>query len=277
MTCRSARRVRLPPLVKCICLGILISLAAIDLPAAAAAVGREEAAVAAAMEVIVRASRPAAAARPEQNPFRGELAQTHPARFGALPPADSVILIDPAQAVARVPAHDRWPDLYFYLDRQNDGAWRATAVRSLALPPFIRRIRDGLRRQRVRGRDEADMLANVELIARPDRELRVWFAQNRDWLEGVRTLAELAAGSGAGPGERSLSQTPVATELRALPLSSATITGSNILRIVIGGVQDDSVGLMHVPAGAGAPPSPSRDDQIWIEPLGDGWFLYRTT
>jgi hypothetical protein len=233
-----------------------------------------EAAAEAAMHEIVHASFAPAPPMPFRTPFRGELAETHPSGFGPLPSADRVVIIDSAQAVARIPAHAAWPDLYFFLDRQTDGTWRATAVRSLALPPFIHMMRDGLRGQAALGEEERRLLANVELTMRSDLELRAWFSEHRMQLERIRTLARAVPHSGGG--ERPLADLSVTTGLQALNLSGATIAGDGTVRVTIGGVQDNSVGLLH-PGNWGSLPTISRIEYIWVEELENGWFLFRTT
>jgi hypothetical protein len=234
---------------------------------------QREIAVAAAMAEVASASRSQSARAVPRRLFDGELAETHPSRFGPLPEADRIVMIDEVQAVARVPAHGEWPDLYFFLDRGADGSWRATALRALALPPFIRMIHDALRPQESEG-DEAFMLANVELAMRPDRALREWFFNHRARLDNIIVLAQ--ASEPGTSAERPLSAPGVVAQLRALHLLGGSVHPDGTLRIVIGGVQDDSVGMLHVPDRR-APPPMSRHDLIWIEPLAGGWFLYRTT
>ena len=63
-----------------------------------------------------------------------------------------------------------------------------------------------------------------------------------------------------------------------------------LVTLVVGGLTDNEVGFMHVREGR--PPPIDPDDRsrveggllvsrafphIWVEPVTDGWFLFRTT
>ncbi|HEX8191889.1 MAG TPA: hypothetical protein VF552_03230 [Allosphingosinicella sp.] len=235
---------------------------------------RDEVRVAAAMADVSRASRAREVDAAADRLLSGELSYTHPSGFGAMPDADRIVMVGDAEAIARVPAHGDWPDLYFFLNLDAAGVWRPTAVRALAMPPFIRMLHDALRAQASLESDEAFMLANVELAMRPDVALRDWFVAHRTILDRIAVLARASAPP--APAERPLVAPQVAAELRRLHLLGGSIKGDGTLRIVIGGVQDDSVGLLHLPEGR-APPPMSRQDFIWIEPLAGGWYLFRTT
>jgi hypothetical protein len=63
-------------------------------------------------------------------------------------------------------------------------------------------------------------------------------------------------------------------QLRELGLSSAR-RQHNGIEILIGGIIDNSVGFLNLQSGE--PPPISPDEYIWVESLGNGWFLFRTT
>ena len=65
-----------------------------------------------------------------------------------------------------------------------------------------------------------------------------------------------------------------AGSLKALGLKSID-TQDSATRIVIGGSVDNTVGILL--AGASGAPAINPSSYIWIEDLGDGWFLFRTT
>ena len=66
----------------------------------------------------------------------------------------------------------------------------------------------------------------------------------------------------------------LAASLKALGLKSID-TQDSATRIVIGGSVDNTVGILL--AGASGAPAINPSSYIWIEDLGDGWFLFRTT
>jgi hypothetical protein len=75
--------------------------------------------------------------------------------------------------------------------------------------------------------------------------------------------------------ERDDKGSPLSDRLRALGLIGIGYAESGAIEIMIGGVVDNSVGFLFV--GEQAPPPMSDDNYIWVEPIGDGWCLFRTT
>jgi hypothetical protein len=64
--------------------------------------------------------------------------------------------------------------------------------------------------------------------------------------------------------------------LDALHVSTVNVDeDGRLVDVVIGGLVDNTVGFVHVRDGA--PPPIDSSDRIWVEPLGSGWFLFRTT
>jgi hypothetical protein len=54
------------------------------------------------------------------------------------------------------------------------------------------------------------------------------------------------------------------------------ISRTGVVKVTIGGILDNSVGFLHAADPASVPPiDPS--EHIWIEPVGDGWYLFKTT
>jgi len=45
--------------------------------------------------------------------------------------------------------------------------------------------------------------------------------------------------------------------------------------VTIGGIQDNNVGYFYSPRNT--PPRIDPFSYIWVEGLGDGWYLFRTT
>ena len=140
----------------------------------------------------------------------------------------------------------------------NDGGWRVETTRGFALTELLEELQTELRAAE-RTPEMEDTLRNLDLTLASDAALASWFTQQRSDLERLARAqpAEL---------ENALCKR---LGLGAIERSEGT------LRVVIGGMLDNVVGFLFSP---NAPPPPiDPSDHIWVEPLGDGWFLYRTT
>lgn len=206
----------------------------------------------------------------------GELAPSNRPSVGPLIPPDALVALTGGKAVARIPAHgDDAPDLYLYLRQGPDGHWTIEAARTLALTGLTRELRRMLRAMPHRTADLEAALRNAELTLASDRALRIWFGENCGALERLRRIAE---GGGTPPDEVDrVVETPQSTrllgELHAILLR---ISRAGVVSVTIGGVLDNSVGFLHAPNPA-AVPAIDPSDHIWIEPVGDGWYLFKTT
>jgi hypothetical protein len=204
----------------------------------------------------------------------GELAHNHPAAFGPLSPPDRIVMLVGGKAVARLPGQgeDR-PDLYLYLS-QHDGAWRIDAARTFAFTDMLREMRNVLRDRASHGSGDDDMLANLELTLESDQDLRAWFDHVRHDLEYLRSMVQNGR---ERAGDDDGLMVPDSSALRRrLHLGAVSFSSTGVVRVTIGGMTDNEVGFLHAADPAQVPPiDPS--DHIWIEPLGDGWYLFRTT
>ena len=204
----------------------------------------------------------------------GEASEWNVPATGPLPDRhDRLVAIGEGHAVARVlarPPEGDPIDLYFYLEEAEQG-WRVSAMRTLALPPFVYMMIDQLEAQTSRSPDEDRILENVRLVTLTDAALRHWFDENRQAIDSlVEAYERLPSGSGA---VRDDGATPgISAALAALHLTQISAAEGGIV-LVIGGVLDNSVGLMRT----ASPPPMSPSEYIWVEPLADGWFLFRTT
>ncbi len=205
----------------------------------------------------------------------GEASEWDVPNIGPLPDRhDRLIGIGESEAVARVAAQPPGGDpvdLYFYT-RATPGGWQVSAMRTLALPPIVYMLIDQLNSQSSRSTEEDRRLENLRLVTLPDAELHRWFSENRAAIEALaEAYQRLPSGSG-----------PIRDEGDAAPEVSAALRGLHLTQIstdevglvlLIGGIMDNSVGFMRT----AVPPPISTSEYIWVEPLVDGWFLFKTT
>jgi hypothetical protein len=170
-----------------------------------------------------------------------------------------------AQAIARIRVErpdQASPDGYLYL-RREDGAWKIHAHRGLATIEVLVALRRQLRAKSALGDDDRRLLANLELTLASDADLRVWFADHRESCDEFVDMARSAQ-----PGDGA----PLQQYVEDLGFSS--FVPDEPFQLVLGGMVDNSVGFLHT---RGRPPPMDPSDFIWIEPLGGGWSLFKTT
>lgn len=189
----------------------------------------------------------------------GELESYEGSGVGRLPLPDKIIQAGPDMAVARMAAQEgSHPDLYFYL-RRNSAGWTITALRSLALTGVLEEL-ILLDRQAPSADPEMRLaIRNAELVLSSDRALIAWAAANRDLLEQARAAPASAE---------------IAKRVREAGLTLVARDGDLIL-VTIGGILDNEVGFLWAPEGAAPAIDASR--YIWVEPIGGGWHLFKTT
>ena len=152
------------------------------------------------------------------------------------------------------------------LRRNEGGAWTINAYRALALPRFVTDLRNGLRAMTTRSADDEATLANLELTMRSDAELRRWFGgEFARRLDRLRTLGQ--------PDPRAAE---IQSQLRTLHALTLDVSPAGVTTVTIGGVLDNSLGFLHAVDPAAVPPI-GPEEYIWIEPVGDGWYLFKTT
>lgn len=185
----------------------------------------------------------------------GEARQMATAAKSNLPAADKVVAVSPTFAAARVvlrsPAGEE-ADAYFYLEKTAAG-WAVSAFRQMAMSGMDMMLLAEMRKQKQLPPDDQIRKRNLELTLSTDSKLRAWFAANRQAIENLQ---------------------PPYADLPALGLLSVSETASG-KEIVVGKTLDSTVGFLR--AGALGPPAINPSSYIWIEDLGGGWFLFRTT
>lgn len=172
-----------------------------------------------------------------------------------LPAVDRIVSVSSAFAAARIVLRStagEEADAYFYLEKTSVG-WAVSAFRQMAVSGMDMMLLAEMQKQKQLGPDDQLRKRNLELTLATDSKLRDWFGANRQALDNLR---------------------PPFADLATLGLSSVSETDNGI-KIVVGKTLDSTVGFLR--AGPSGPPAISPTGHIWIEELGDGWFLFRTT
>jgi len=189
------------------------------------------------------------------------------------------------------PAEHR--DFYLHFRHEAQG-WKLGAVRNLAMthlgPPMVELL-SALPPAEVADYDRkhpdashAFTLGNLRLWTAADADIAAHFRKNRSdfrkLLRLVQTGHYFAAPDSLAAGEKAANANPaVHTLLRKLFLSRVTRreTGcASCLEFVIGGKVNSTVGLLYQPEPAQLP-AMTPDHLIVLKPLGEGWYLYKTT
>ncbi|HEV7692521.1 MAG TPA: hypothetical protein VGO52_16915 [Hyphomonadaceae bacterium] len=183
----------------------------------------------------------------------------------ALPAPERVVTISSDKAAAHLVfkgADGLESDAYFYLERTDD-AWRVSAFRQMAMTDISYVLLREMNKQATLSPADQDEKRNLELLLSSNRQLRAWFAANQPALDALAQTAD-----------RSASDPAIQLRLKALGISVAQKVRDQIV-LTIGGAVDNTVGILR--AGPSGPPTISPSEFIWVEPLGDGWYLFRTT
>jgi hypothetical protein len=173
-------------------------------------------------------------------------------------------------------------DMYLYL-RRTHGEWRLEALRALALPLVVYDILDSLEaRQRLPDSLKA-FVARMRLTTSTDSALKAFFVAKAARLQQVADAFEREHVDSVSAADRN---SPAPTQsLKDLYAQLADLNFAGVYRdsdaagcmlLKIGGLIDNEVGFMYCPEGA-LPPSMSPVRFILVEPVANGWFLYKTT
>jgi hypothetical protein len=182
-----------------------------------------------------------------------------------LPAVDRIVPIGNDKAAARFilrgPQGEE-ADAYFYLDKTAQG-WAVSGFRMMALNSMDMLLLNELKKRgRLQPQEQIEK-RNLELALSSDSQLRKWFDQNR------KTMNDLAGAYRTGAQGNTM-----AASLPSIGLKSVTGEGGEV-RFVIGGNVDNSVGFLR--PGPAGPPKIDPTDHIWVEDIGGGWYLFRTT
>ena len=203
--------------------------------------------------------------------FAGELEDWTEPTIGTLSGPDKIVMIDANSAIVRIQAHDvqETIDVYLYLE-QSDQVWRIEAMRALAMTGWIRASRDYLQQLPERNQKQEAELRRANLILSTDRQLIDWFRLNKGKIEALVARAH--------PYREQNDQDPeIADRLAELGISGLWIEDREMI-LMFGGMLDNTVGFLRRTDGT-TPVVGEKGirEYIWVEPVGDGWFLFRTS
>ena len=204
---------------------------------------------------------------------------------------------DSATAVVAVELRDSLSrrDFYLHFHREAEG-WKLSAIRNLAMthlgPPMVALL-SAMPPAEVADYDRkhpdashAFTVGNLRLWTSADADIAAHFYQHRAAFQEVlsrvqngRFFDPIPAADEATDEQAANADPAVHTLLRQLYLGRvtrrATACGS-CLEFVIGGKTDSTVGLLYQPKAA-LLPAMQPDGLIVLRPLGDGWYLCKTT
>ncbi|WP_210521268.1 hypothetical protein [Hymenobacter terricola] len=202
-------------------------------------------------------------------------------------PATAVVAVELRDSVSR-------NDFYLHFSKEADG-WKLQAVRSLAMTKLSAPMLELLTAMppaevaqydlKHPAADHAFTVGNLRLWAAADADIAAHFARNRaDFQEALRLVR--AGGYFAAPadtsraGERAANASPTIQKLLQRLFISRVgqrDTGcATCIEFLIGGRMNSTVGLFYEPNAAAVPAMDPRRI-IAIKPLGDGWYLYKTS
>ena len=205
---------------------------------------------------------------------------------------------DSATAVVAVELRDSASRRDFYLHFRHDSTgWKLGAIRSLAMthlgPPMVALL-TGLPKAEVANYNRkhpdashAFTVGNLRLWTSADADIAAHF--HRHQADFQKLLHRVQAGkffapTRPGPDEPAAEQAANADPavhvlLRRLFLGRVTrraTAGGTCLAFVIGGKTTSSVGLLYQPEAHNLP-AMSPNGVIVLRPLGEGWYLYKTS
>ncbi|TGE09553.1 hypothetical protein [Hymenobacter fodinae] len=187
-------------------------------------------------------------------------------------------------------------DIYLHFRHDSTTAatpWKLTAVRSLSMtqlgPPMLKLLSDmppaevAQYNQKHPDAPHAFMLGNIRLWIGADAAIAEHFHQNQPAFQRVVQYMQahhyFTPNSAANEEQAVNEDDSLQALLRPLYITRVSqkyLDCGSCLEFIIGGVTDNTVGLLYQP-DARQVPGMSPDRVIVIKPLGNGWYLFKTT
>lgn len=173
------------------------------------------------------------------------------------------------------PRQDR--DWYAFLVR-SDGTWKLSAVRTLALPRLHYAALQGLEEKPDRTANEEWTLEQWRRLTWSDESLKAFARGHRNQLEAIAdALLQQPPGTLIrGEELENEADRELWAAIHTLHLNVVIHDRQGWIDLNLGGILDNAVGFLFVPANV-TPPRMNPENFILLDPLGDGWYLYKTT
>jgi hypothetical protein len=189
-------------------------------------------------------------------------------------------------------------DIYLHFRRDSTTAqapWKLAAIRSLSMtqlgPPMLKLLSEmppaevAQYNHKHPAAPHDFMLGNIRLWIGADADIQQHFQHNQAAFQQAAELIQArhffpAPADTTGLGEQAANaDTALQALLQPLYISRVSqryLGCGTCLEFIIGGVSGDTVGLFYQPDSTQVP-TMSPDRIIVIKPLGNGWYLFKTT
>ncbi|TGE15811.1 hypothetical protein [Hymenobacter elongatus] len=224
----------------------------------------------------------------QQQARRQSLGQQIPGRMAR---ACEVVQQTTTTAVVAVELRDSTGGNDFYLHFVKEATWKLHSVRGLGMTSFGRQmltVLEGLppaeiaRYNQTHPQAEYDFtVGNIRLWVGSDADIEAHFNQRQaDFEKTVQLLQARNYFATPAAGEAAANADPAINALlKSLYISRVTRKTADCdacFAFVIGGLIDNTVGLLYEP-DASKVPAMNPQSLIVVKPLGKGWYLFKTT
>lgn len=160
-------------------------------------------------------------------------------------------------------AHPSWTENWYAFLVSEQGRWKLSAIRQLALTEPIFAVAETLRDKPNRTESEEWNYQNTLLLLKSDQELKIYLTDHLEefnaikdaYLKGDKTIADKTA--------------------RTLFVSLRD-TVNELIDLTLGGTIDNTAGYLYLPEGK-SPPEMNPANYIYVEQITGNWYIYKTT
>lgn len=184
-------------------------------------------------------------------------------------------------------SHDGLAEMWSAFFHRGPLGSKLDTIRSLNIPPYLAAVEyQRLRVQKGRNAVQEARLVQLQRLFMTTENFKEYFNQNRTVLEALARLVETgkieesqaAAKAAALVGVRLYGESKSEGEMALL---ATTIGGKGEEKsrnlgseVRVSAFLESVLGLLHLPAGV-SPPLMSAKDYIFVEALGENWYLFR--
>lgn len=153
-------------------------------------------------------------------------------------------------------------DYYLYLSKEKK-QWKIRAIRTLALPQLYYMLLEELSKKTDKTKSEEAELQRMEFAIKSDSEIKAFFLKNEDEFSQLVKLT-------------TSDKDKAIIKAKDVYITNIQVGPSGIIKFVIAGITDNSVGFMYIPGGVMTPIISERE-YIYIEEITPMWFIFKTT